>query len=735
MTYRERANTWALVCALSALSLAGCSSSEKSVTSPQSVSDEPGSIVLTISGLPQGVDGSVVVRGPGGFSVAATRSRLIQNLAPGSYEVDARDVKSGEGDGFSAGSLQLVDVSSGPAVNHTVLYGISTGSLAIVFSGLPQGAAPAISVSGPKGPVATISRDTTLRGLSEGAYTIAPQPVVVGASEYRAGNAITVHVSASNDALPVFLRYSSTTVFSEQPNVTIEGVHIQQVVQRFDGSVPLVARRSGLLRIFVTGNSQMLPGVRVRLYHGNTLVRTSMVGPAGSFVPRSADVSSLASSWNLRIPEDLMIPGLRVLADVDPTNEVRESDEGDNTFPATGVPRSFDVRLVPPLAITFVPITQAATGLTGFIHTSNAATFLTTAKRLLPLGDVSFDLRETFTSNGPRLESNDGNKAWSQLLSEVNALRAADGAKTLYAGIARTTYNSGTAGMGYVPGNALVAWDKTGSASEVLAHELGHNFGRRHAPCGGASSPDPAFPYAGGVTGAFGYDLLSNTLRPPTLRDIMGYCAPSWISDYTWSGIINYRAATAASSYQLLGSARPTRGLLVWGRISEGVPVLEPVFEIEAPALLPESTGRNQLTVRNGQGRELLQLSFTANPVADGDYSEQHFAFVLPLDMLGSADVSEISLATASGLSVNERLSQKSAPASIRTRRMGQGRVAVEWNTESVRGVMVRSALSGRILAFGRNGSAVVESAESELDVVVSGRSVRSGSVVRVKVE
>lgn len=735
MTYRERANTWALVCAVSALSLSGCSSSDKSVTSPQSVSDDPGSIVLTISGLPQGVDGSVVVRGPGGFSVTVSRSRVIQGLTPGSYEIDARAVKSAEGDGYSAGPVQLVNVGGVPVVSHTVLYGISTGSLAIVFSGLPQGAAPAISVTGALGHVATVSKDTTLRGLSEGAYTIAPQPVVVGASEYRAGNAITVHVSASNDALPVFLRYSSNSVLSELPNVSIEGFHIQQVVQRLDGSVPLVAGRAGLLRVFVTGNSLSLPGVRVRLYHGNTLVRTSMVGPAGTYVPRTPDPSTLASSWNLRIPEELMVPGLRVLADVDPTNEVRELDEGDNTFPATGIPRAIEVRTAPPLSITFIPVTQAATGLTGFIHPSNAATFLTTAKRLLPLGEITFDLRETFTSNGPRLESNDGNKAWSHLLSEINALRAADGARTVYAGVARTTYNSGTAGMGYVPGNALVAWDKTGSASEVMAHELGHNFGRRHAPCGGASAPDPAFPYAGGVTGAYGYDMFSGTLRPPTMRDLMGYCAPAWISDYTWSGILNYRSASVASSHQLQGAAKPSRGLLVWGRISDGVPVLEPIFEVDAPALLPQSTGPNRLSLRDRNGRELLELSFAANPVADADDSEQHFAFVLPFDLLVGAEVSEIALATAAGLSVGENLTQESTPASVRTRRLAEGRVAVEWSDRSVRGVMVRSPRSGRILAFGRKGSAVVESAERELEVVVSGRSGRSGNMLRVKVE
>ena len=35
-----------------------------------------------------------------------------------------------------------------------------------------------------------------------------------------------------------------------------------------------------------------------------------------------------------------------------------------------------------------------------------------------------------------------------------------------------------------------------------MSHELGHNFSRPHAPCGGVANPDPNYPYAGGVLSA-----------------------------------------------------------------------------------------------------------------------------------------------------------------------------------------------------------------------------------------
>jgi hypothetical protein len=56
-----------------------------------------------------------------------------------------------------------------------------------------------------------------------------------------------------------------------------------------------------------------------------------------------------------------------------------------------------------------------------------------------------------------------------------------------------------------------------------------------------------AFPHAGGVIGAIGWDVSNNTLRPSSNWDLMGYCniAQSWISDYFWTKALNHRAAAA----------------------------------------------------------------------------------------------------------------------------------------------------------------------------------------------
>jgi hypothetical protein len=77
-------------------------------------------------------------------------------------------------------------------------------------------------------------------------------------------------------------------------------------------------------------------------------------------------------------------------------------------------------------------------------------------------------------------------------------------------------------------------------------HEIGHQHGRGHAPCGATDGLDGKYPYTNAFTGAWGFDYRLLTLESPLkAHDMMSYCEPWWISDYTYSAIADRRQAIA----------------------------------------------------------------------------------------------------------------------------------------------------------------------------------------------
>jgi hypothetical protein len=81
----------------------------------------------------------------------------------------------------------------------------------------------------------------------------------------------------------------------------------------------------------------------------------------------------------------------------------------------------------------------------------------------------------------------------------------------------------------------------------TLVHELGHNHGREHAPCGGPAGPDAAFPYPNAAIGVRGWDHAEDLIIDPVTpdpelgmayTDVMSYCWPQWWSDYSWRALL-----------------------------------------------------------------------------------------------------------------------------------------------------------------------------------------------------
>jgi hypothetical protein len=170
---------------------------------------------------------------------------------------------------------------------------------------------------------------------------------------------------------------------------------------------------------------------------------------------------------------------------------------------------------------------------------------------MYPLAKIEFTVGEEIES-GSQVN-------WNNLIEAIRARRQEDrpDPDVYYYGLLRPTMTFGeycrrgcTAGVGYV-GSATQAGTRValgvGFADEMsaitMAHEVGHNHGRNHAPCapgGGISGVDRNYPHDGAETGVWGFDSRSKKLLSPTeTTDIMGYCDPKWISDYTYNGLLD----------------------------------------------------------------------------------------------------------------------------------------------------------------------------------------------------
>ena len=461
-----------------------------------------GGVALTVSGLPGGTAASITMTGPGGFSRALTASGTVDGLTPGSYTLTAASVSTGGNTFAPATASQTVDVpASTSRVQVTVAYAQQNSQIVLTLSGLPGGTSGSVLVTNSSGYSQSVTATTTLTGLVPGIYTIAASSVTSGTNTYApnpASQQVQVTIGQSTSATVSYAVSVPGTV-----NLVIDGLTITQSVQSYDDTVPLVANRDAYLRVFVRADqaNTATPAVRVRLYQGanpTPVVTYTLPAPAAS-VPMTVDQGTLNSSWNQLIPAIQMTAGLRILADVDPGNGVPESNEGDNTYPSSGLQKPLDVRAVAAFNIHMVPV--IVKGLTGNVTASNMNQFVVTLKKVMPLqaSTVNVTLRPTpYSATADTLQSNNGNGAWSAVLSEIYALQTAEGTGKYFYGVVKTTYSSGVAGIGYIGNKGAVGWDRLPSGDGVLAHEIGHNFSLVHAPCGNPGGEDPQFPYSWG---------------------------------------------------------------------------------------------------------------------------------------------------------------------------------------------------------------------------------------------
>ena len=420
--------------------------------------------------------------------------------------------------------------------------------------------------------------------------------------------------------------------------------YLVQAVQSRAFPVPLVAGERTLLRVFPTAARAAdagVPPVRARFFLDGRETHVEYVSGKSEAIPANVDEGSLATSVSAEIPGSVVRPGLEMVVEVDPDGTLDPALGVARRIPATGR-LAVDVRALPPLELTVVPFLWATApdssildAVRGMAADPQGHELLADVRALLPVGTLEVSAHEPVLSS-----SNDARR----LMEQTEAIRVLEGGGGHYLGTMAGPV-TGPSGTAFLPGRAGFSIPRSGT----IAHELGHNLGLSHAPCGGAGDPDPSFPHPDGSTGAWGYDFARSELVRPTTPDLMSYCGPpDGISDYHFANALRYRLFEARAAVEPSVTA-PARSLLLWGGAdADGAPFLNPVFVVEAPSALPDSAGAYTLTGRIAGGTELFSLRFAMPLTVDGD-GGSGFALVLPVEPGWAGELASITLAGPGG--------------------------------------------------------------------------------------
>jgi hypothetical protein len=363
------------------------------------------------------------------------------------------------------------------------------------------------------------------------------------------------------------------------PSLTLSSITISQThelplmrsgsaVRAPERPAPLIAGKRALVRAFVAldpgfqGRELVAvldlktPAATRTLVSRRALSQSSLQDDLSTTFVFNVDAADLSTSSTYRV---------RVL-EADTTPIARFPDDGYEALEA---------RALPAFSLVIVPFV-----IDGFSPKLGEAELLGLRSRLsalFPSMGVSLDVAPSVSLPYPVNAEGDG---WDDALDHIYALRAAAAPAhdAFYFGaMAPAPSYSQYCGNSCVLGYSAVASETdvesrgsigvtvfpdgsgTKDAWDTVAHELGHALGRDHAPCG-ISDPndvDPDYPYANaGLGGIYGFDFdAMKLIRPKSARDVMSYCTPVWISDYTYRALFERLDIIASESFRVLAQA------------------------------------------------------------------------------------------------------------------------------------------------------------------------------------
>jgi len=375
-------------------------------------------------------------------------------------------------------------------------------------------------------------------------------------------------------------------------------VEVDQIGNRLDNSVPLIANRTTYVRAYAhtvldtTGKTNWQPNATLRGFRGSQELDGSPLTKVNiATIDSTSDMMylrpELDRSFLFRLPDAWTAAGeLELEFEVNPGDAPVETGGATNF---TNVTVTFHQKGRP--AVYFVPVFTDECPI--FSPTLQAGAFLTIlsrARSLLPIEDFTVLLADNALWNGNRpYDFNPGKDDYNEDGLALDVLAAlyyimnfpATGAIDQVVGMVNNQqpWRAGGVAYGHVPvllakmaiPSGLPRHDGPWSGY-VLAHESGHNYQRGHIQCPSSGDGMPAGPYdwppfdvcdigpTGDPAEFYGFDPLSrDVIMPSAASDLMSYQDPKWISAYTWEAMYARTPNTAGAGWISEPGAGPDR--------------------------------------------------------------------------------------------------------------------------------------------------------------------------------
>jgi hypothetical protein len=356
--------------------------------------------------------------------------------------------------------------------------------------------------------------------------------------------------------------------------LTIMGAEQTQATQFFkfnnqgsgaagDNSVPLVANKTLVLRVYVSYYNLFVPGATLQVTGSVTADRISLFPPGVTPLPAPTPInapilamdSSAIQRGQVNATLNFLVPASSCQGLV--RFQITVWDNANSAFTSAVVTQYVWFGSVPTPRVHGVLIHYTGPNAS---HTGNLdiaaptgldlVATLAPVIRVYPISGFSYTGCTVIDFNGDLTSGGGGGcgTGWNQLFNTLQNMRSTSGTSDVYVGLLPSGVpTGGVTGCG--GGGVAISYI---NSSMVFAQEIGHAFGRAHAPCGNPGSPDPNYPtynsYPSGSIGEFGYDVGTNTVwDPSSTYDFMSYCGPVWVSPYTYVGLMNGIAASAAA--------------------------------------------------------------------------------------------------------------------------------------------------------------------------------------------